>query len=78
MPRLLACCGAGRLAISLPSAAPAGPSICQPTAVYLLANCLLATPFLFDAQMKDGWRAKEDLVDQVVALFRTKVFRPGA
>ncbi len=28
-------------------------------------------------QMKDGWRAKEDLVDRVVALFRTKVFRPG-
>ncbi|PRW50861.1 putative trans-2-enoyl- mitochondrial [Chlorella sorokiniana] len=30
------------------------------------------------AKMKDGWRAKEDLVDRVVALFRTKVFRPGA
>ncbi|EFN56593.1 hypothetical protein CHLNCDRAFT_144327 [Chlorella variabilis] len=27
-------------------------------------------------QMKDGWRAKEQLVDHVCALFRTKVIRP--
>jgi len=28
------------------------------------------------AQMKDGWKAKERLVDHVVALFRQKVIRP--
>lgn len=28
------------------------------------------------AKMKDGWRAKEQLVDHVCALFRTKVIRP--
>ena len=26
--------------------------------------------------MKDGWKAKERLVDHVVALFRQKVIRP--
>lgn len=28
------------------------------------------------AQMKDGWKAKERLVDHVVALFRQKVIKP--
>ncbi|KAL4444117.1 hypothetical protein ABPG75_011870 [Micractinium tetrahymenae] len=27
--------------------------------------------------MKDGWRAKEQLVDRVCALFRTKVIKPS-
>lgn len=27
-------------------------------------------------QMKDGWKAKEDLVDRVVALYRQKAIKP--
>ena len=29
------------------------------------------------ARMRDGWRAKEALVDRVVALYRQRVIRPN-
>jgi hypothetical protein len=40
----------------------------------IAAGCVL--PSLL--QMKDGWWAKEQLVDRVCALFRTKVIKPCA
>lgn len=59
---------------------PSPPGGCQRCKLLtLLAGALAPSPPVClppRPQMKDGWRAKEQLVDHVCALFRTKVIKP--
>lgn len=52
--------------------------VCFPPGNFIFKNISVRGFWLTGgyAKMKDGWKAKEQLVDRVCALFRQKVLKP--